>query len=211
MAAASVLLICSVCAGQQSYQLEPTWVEPIRARDSTHVSWDEIPYELSHAIESSSDLEGDGDELVERSVDAPCVSCQCGKPHCHGVSTDPGHPRKPIIKRPGDRDRGDCPPWRYGIPDCKRAGNPHCVAPWAKCSVSEKYSSWFVGGGSPFARGRCRTSSEGTWGLDYGGYFGHAKVWLNYTRYNRPQGGEGAYRTDGEPAIVSKVHSLIGH
>jgi hypothetical protein len=140
---------------------------------------------------------------------APPAACACGEKKCPGVCTDPGRPRKPILKKPGDRNRGDCPPKRYRMPDCKRAGNPHCVAPWAKCSVTDKYSSWYVGGGSPFKLGRCRKVSEGTWGLDYNGLFGHARVWLNYTR-GRHQGGEGAYETDGEPAFVSKAHELMG-
>ncbi|MGI9471375.1 MAG: hypothetical protein ACR2NZ_07590 [Rubripirellula sp.] len=135
----------------------------------------------------------------------------CTSKTCYGVCTDPGHPRKPIINKPGDRDRGDCPPLRYRMSDCKRSGHPHCVAPWAACSVDGKYSSWFVGGGSPFAKGRPRKSTEGTWGMDYGGLFGHAKVWLKYTRFHRNQGGEGAYATDGEPAIVKKVHSVLHH
>jgi hypothetical protein len=44
--------------------------------------------------------------------------------------------------------------------------------------------------------------------LDYGGFFGHANVWLKYTR-GRKQGGEGAYATDGEPKIVTQVHHFI--
>ncbi len=136
-------------------------------------------------------------------------ACACGKKHCPGVCRDPGHPEKPKWKKPGDRDRGDCPPLRYRIPDCQRAGNPHCVARWAKCSVTDKYSAWFTGGGAAFCRGRCRKPTEGTWGLDYSGFFGHANVWLKYTR-GRMQGGEGAYRTDGEPKIVSRAHELIG-
>ncbi len=141
-----------------------------------------------------------------------CSAKNCAADHCHGVCRDPGHPAKPKHKKPGDVDRGDCPPKRYRIPDCRRAGNPHNVACWARCSVTDKYSSWFVGGGAAFFRGRCRKPSEGTWGLDYSGLFGHANVWLNYTR-GRNQGGEGAYQTDGEPAIVSKASSLIhfGH
>ncbi len=82
--------------------------------------------------------------------------------------------------------------------DCERAGSPHCVARWAKCGVNEKYSAWFTGGGAAFFRGRPRHSDEGTWGLDYNGLFGHANVWLNYTRH-RNQGGEGAYETIGGP------------
>lgn len=163
-----------------------------------HGEWAEpIPME-GHVVEMES---------------APCASCSCGKKQCHGVCTDPGHPKTPHFKRPGDRNRGDCPPYRYRISDCKRAGNPHCVAPWAKCTTTAKYSSWFVGGGSPFAKGRCRKPTEGTWGLDYGGLFGHARVWMNYTRFNRNQGGEGAYETDGEPEFVKKAHKLLhlGH
>ena len=139
-------------------------------------------------------------------------ACNCGKKRCHGVCRDPGHPAKPKREKPGDVDRGDCPPLRYRIADCQRAGNPHCVAKWAKCSVDGKYSAWFAGGGAAFFRGRSRQPSEGTWGLDYNGVFGHANVWLKYTR-DRQQGGEGAYETDGEPKFVSRAHSLLelGH
>jgi hypothetical protein len=142
----------------------------------------------------------------------PASACSCGQGHCRGVCRDPGHPRKPLFTKPGDRDRGDCPPLRYRMDDCQRAGNPHCYHRWAKCSVDDKYSAWFVGGGSPFPTARARTASEGTWGLDYGGLFGHNKVWLNYSR-GRKQGGEGAYRTDGEPKIVKRAHELLhlGH
>jgi len=145
--------------------------------------------------------------LVVRSEALPV--CECGKKNCPGVCLDPGHPEKPHFKKPGDIDRGDCPPYRYRIPDCKRAGNPHCVARWAKCGTDDKYSAWFVGGGSPFRKGRCRRPTEGTWGLDYEGLFGHANVWLRYT-WGREQGGEGAYSTDGEPEFVARTHEVLG-
>ncbi|MCG8652687.1 MAG: hypothetical protein MI861_22805, partial [Pirellulales bacterium] len=145
----------------------------------------------------------------EIEVSSPQVTCQCGHQGCYGVCRDPGHPAKPKRDQPGDVDRGDCPPLRYRISDCRRAGNPHCVAKWAKCSVTGKYSAWYVGGGAPFFRGRGRQPHEGTWGLDYGGLFGRANVWLNYTR-GRQQGGEGAYQTDGEPEFVSRAHNLLG-
>lgn len=136
-------------------------------------------------------------------------ACRCGSKPCPGVCRDPGRPKKPWCTKPGDVDRGDCPPLRYRIADCKRAGNPHRVAKWARCSVDDKYSSWFVGGGAAFFRGKGRQSSDGTWGTDYSGLFGHANVWLKYTR-DRKQGGEGAYRTDGEPKIISRVHHILG-
>jgi hypothetical protein len=135
--------------------------------------------------------------------------CSCGEKPCPGVCRDPGRPKKPKREKPGDVDRGDCPPLRYRIPDCKRAGNPHCVAKWAKCGVDDKYSSWFVGGGAAFFRGKPRKPSDGTWGLDYNGLFGRANVWLKYTR-GRKQGGEGAYETDGEPKFISRAHSILG-
>lgn len=141
---------------------------------------------------------------------AECETCNAEPgQHCHGVCRDPGHPAKPK-KKPGDVDRGDCPPLRYRMADCERAGNPHCVAKWAKCSITDRYSSWYVGGGTPFWFGRCRQPHEGTWGLDYDGPFKHNIVWLNYTRHGRMQGGEGAYQTDGEPEFISRTHELLG-
>lgn len=135
------------------------------------------------------------------------TACSCGdsSKHCAGVCTDPGHPAKPVRTLPGDIDRGDCPPKRYCMDDCVRAGFPHCVAPWARCSVNGKYSAWFVGGGAPFLKGRPRKRNEGTWGLDYSGFFGHANVWLNYT-CGRNQGGEGAYETEGGPELLHRLH-----
>jgi hypothetical protein len=145
----------------------------------------------------------------ETRVQVPAENCICGDAKCPGVCRDPGRPRKPLLTRPGDRNRGDCPPYRYRLSDHERAGNPHCIAPWAACSVNEKYSAWFVGGGAAFWRGRCRKPSEGTWGLDYSGLFGRANIWLTYTR-GRNQGGEGAYETDGEPKFVTRTHEFFG-
>jgi hypothetical protein len=173
-----------------------------------------------HTVDSNSEsafsemevewIDSPGDVPIVEEI--PASKCDCGQNHCYGVCRDPGFPAKPLITKPGDRDRGDCPPLRYRMNDCERAGNPHCYHRWATCSVNDKYSAWFVGGGSPFRLARGRTSSEGTWGLDYGGFFGHAKVWLNYT-HGRNQGGVGGYRTDGEPKVVSKAHQLLhlGH
>lgn len=136
-------------------------------------------------------------------------ACACQGDACHGACKDPGHPAKPMIDRPGDRSRADNPPKRYCMGECRRTGAAQQVHRFAKCSVNEKYSAWFVGGGAAFFRGRCRTAEEGTWGLDYSGLFGKANVWMKYTR-GRKQGGEGKYETDGEPKVVSKANELLG-
>ncbi len=127
----------------------------------------------------------------------------CGR--CPGVCRCPGHPAKPLRQMPGDVNRGDCPPKRYRIDQRLRSGDPDCVYKWAQPTYSQKYSAWYVGGGGGFIKGRGRTDQEGTWGLDYGGLFGHAKVWLNYT-CNRYQGGEGAYQTEHQ-----SLRSKFGH
>lgn len=114
---------------------------------------------------------------------------------CTGLSYDPGRPQKPHRELPGDINRGDCPPYRYTISDCQRAGNPHCVAWWAKPSTSLKYSAGFVGGGAAIG-GRSRCCSEGIWGMDYHGLFPYRRVWMRWTG-GCEQGGEGAYKTDG--------------
>ena len=167
--------------------------------------WDGAGISLERV--GSPEMYGDAEKYGDAELHGDAGSgegCSCGKKHCPGVCRDPGHPKKPRFTKPGDRDRGDCPPLRYRMADCQRAGNPHCVARWAKCSVDGKYSSWFAGGGAAFCFGRCRKPTEGTWGLDYDGYFGHVNNWLKYTR-GRKQGGEGAYRTDGEPKLVSRT------
>ncbi len=154
---------------------------------------------VGHAV-----LDSDAAAVTESVV--PC-NCSTDK-HCPGVCRDPGFPAKPKCEKPGDVDRGDCPPKRYQICDAKRAGNSNKVALWARCNITDKYSAWYTGGGAAFCKGRARKSSEGTWGLDYGGLFGHANVWLKYTRH-RQQGGEGAYETDGEPELISRIHGVL--
>lgn len=149
-------------------------------------------------------------EMEHEGPEATPSACGCGKKKCRGVCRDPGHPKKPKRKQPGDIDRGDCPGARYRMSDFSRSGKPTCVHRFAECSVDDSYSAWFVGGGAAFFKGRPRKSSEGTWGLDYDGLFGKANNWLKYTR-GREQGGEGAYATDGEPEFVSKLHGFLGH
>ena len=177
-----------------------------------------------------------------------CVHCGQTNPS-HGVSTEPGRPKKPKRDKPGDVNRADKPPRRYSKPDERRSGSPHHVAKWARCGVNARYSAGYVGGGaayaklpqfklaqfkrSLFSRGRPRNSgvshtqathtlgthaegalaksshAEGTWGLDYSGFFKKTNVWLQYTQ-GRSQGGEGAYETDGEPKFVKKLKSIVG-
>ncbi len=140
-------------------------------------------------------------------VEQPPCNCQVcqGKAKCPGVNLDPGHPGKTLRTMPGDINEGDCPSIRYRMDDCVRSGDPRCVYQWAVPSVTNKYSAWYVGGGAVF-RGRGRTAEEGTWGLDYDGFFGHARTWLNYTCGKR-QGGEGAYQTEHVP-IKKKLSQL---
>lgn len=103
---------------------------------------------------------------------------------------------------PGDVDRGANPPYRYTLADCQRAGWPHSVARWAKPSINRRYSAWFVGGGAAIGgRGMC--PGEGTWGLDYHGWFRPGRVWMGWT-FGRKQGGEGAYKTDGRTGPLAR-------
>ncbi len=128
------------------------------------------------------------------------------EPPCPGVCRDPGRPKKPRHKKPGDITRGDCPPWRDRLDGSRRAGNPHEVSAWAKPSVTHKYSGGYVGGGSVFG-GRSRAADEGTWGLDYDGCLPVRSVFLRWT-CGRKQGGEGAYASDGELRVMSHFKRL---
>lgn len=124
----------------------------------------------------------------------------------HGVSRDPGQPRKPRHEKPGDINRGDSPPLRYGIDPMKRAGWPYTVHHFAKTSVSSKYECGYVGGGATFG-GRNRCACEGVWGMDYRGRLPYRRIWLGWTD-GKSQGGEGVYQTDGhvEPSLPGLHH-----
>ncbi|QDT04062.1 hypothetical protein K227x_24480 [Rubripirellula lacrimiformis] len=186
-------------------RLTTVWVILFAASSSvasaqTHVSDAEWTVE-------PGDHQGDAHWQTAGSVD--CGGYSGVAATSHGVCRDPGHPAKPKFDRPGDRSRKDNPPLRYTMDNCRRSGAPFCVHRFAKPSVTDRYSAWFVGGGAAFFRGRPRESTEGTWGLDYSGLLGKANIWSRYTR-GRSQGGEGAYRTDGEPKLVSRTSELLG-
>lgn len=123
-----------------------------------------------------------------------------------GISRDPGQPRKPRHEKPGDINRGDSPPLRYGIDPLKRAGWPNALNRLAKPSVSSKYECGYVGGGAAFG-GRSRCACEGVWGMDYRGRLPHRRIWLRWTD-GESQGGEGVYQTDGhvEPSLPGLRH-----
>lgn len=71
----------------------------------------------------------------------------------------------------------------------RRAGNPHCVAPWARCTYGSDYCGYYVGGGAPF-HGESRCPDEGTFGMDYKPWFSRVRLDWWHGRY---QGGQGQY------------------
>ena len=172
-------------SGSEEYYDEEQEAGHESTHESTHETGHETGHEASHETGARCHCQSE-----------TSTQC-CKKGKCAGVCLDPGHPAKPKHKKPGDIDEGDCPSIRYRMDDCIRSGEPNCIYKWAKPSITDKYSAWYVGGGAWF-KGRGRTAEEGTWGLDYDGAFGHARTWLNYTCGKR-QGGEGAYETDHVP------------
>lgn len=202
-------------------QLPPTIVLPYAPADPFFGAADPPAYQISPdviprepVVSGSILVEGMGPFQTPVTVtpvecsQEPCAADSEDK-CCHGVCRDPGCPSKPKIERPGDRKRTDCPPYRYQMDGCRRAGNPQVVAPWAACSTSHKYSGWFVGGGAAVC-GRPRRREEGTWGVDYDGWLSPRHVFMRWT-CGREQGGEGAYETDGEPEVVARVKHHVEH
>lgn len=84
----------------------------------------------------------------------------------------------------------------YRSSDFARAGNPQCLRRVTIPSNTRFYGGYYVGGGTP-TRGGGRCLEDGTWGWDYPGILFPKKIALNWTRNGRPQGGTGAYKTDG--------------
>src|SRR5687768_2155646 len=84
----------------------------------------------------------------------------------------------------------------YRACDFVRAGCPQCQRKRTMPSNTRFYGGYYVGGGTP-TRGSGRSSEDGTWGWDYSGILFPKRIALNWTAKGRPQGGTGAYKTDG--------------
>ncbi len=119
---------------------------------------DEPPFEGESISDRSVTVRlSDTVDKVHEVNDFPSHVCYC-----------PGWPAMPKSKKPGDINLKDCPPERYQMDDSERSGHPHCIAPWAKCAINERYSAWYVGGGTAWlfpGHARQRREDEGTWGF----------------------------------------------
>ncbi len=77
-----------------------------------------------------------------------------------------------------------------------RAGFPNCIGRFAKPSTDAYHQVGYVGGGTLFG-GSSRCIDEGTFGMDYSGYWFSRKTWLKWSHGDRHQGGAGRYETEG--------------
>jgi hypothetical protein len=85
--------------------------------------------------------------------------------------------------------------------DFQRAGNPECVARYARPSNGPNFTGYYVGGGSAF-RGEPRSPNEGTWGWDYAGPFSLRHIDLGWWHGARYQGGTGQYQPDRQRSLL---------
>ncbi|MBY0229547.1 MAG: hypothetical protein K2W96_09735 [Gemmataceae bacterium] len=93
----------------------------------------------------------------------------------------------------------------------ERAGNPQAVSPHARPSDTGAYVGYQVGGGSwSRKRGEEPTPEEGTWGWDYAGWCLPSRVILGWW-HGKPQGGTGAYKTDGPRPLETIERRHEGH
>ncbi len=138
-----------------------------------------------------------------RGILAELLDHDCGHPlaACGGQSTDPGRPHKPRHDKPGDINRAENPPYRYGMNPWIRSGGADEVGWWAKIASPCKNGVGIVGGGAVH-RGRMASPSEGTWGWDYR-LRHHPSFSTGWTWWGRSQGGTGAYATDHQAHLKS--------
>jgi hypothetical protein len=77
-----------------------------------------------------------------------------------------------------------------------QSGYGLCVAPWARLTYGEKYSSYYVGGSMlpwPCAFRACpepRFPWEGTWGTDYEPPLTGVRLWWTHGRLYQDDGGQ---------------------
>lgn len=95
---------------------------------------------------------------------------------------------------------------------CPHSGGSDQVAWWARESYGSRYAGQYVGGGSPYSKGRGvfrsepRCADEGTFGMDYDP--GWSRVGLFWSHGRRYQSGHGQYETEkknrGFPNLFGK-------
>ncbi|MEI8213065.1 MAG: hypothetical protein WCI02_13025 [Planctomycetota bacterium] len=94
---------------------------------------------------------------------------------------------------------------RYCEPGLQRAGNPDCISRHAQPGIDRDHTVGYIGGGTPFSHwGECRTSQEGTFGMDYSGWLFHRNTWLLWSHGGLYQGGAGRYESEGPRILPEK-------
>jgi len=95
----------------------------------------------------------------------------------------------------------------------ERAGNPLCVASYARPSVTNHDRLGYVGGGKVIG-GDCRGPRDGTFGMDYVGlgWFGKGNF-LNWFHDRKLQPSPGKYNTEGPkvPDVVANNPVKLAH
>ncbi len=89
-----------------------------------------------------------------------------------------------------------------------RCNDERHVAPHARRPYNQGWCGYYVGGGASWG-GETRHVDEGTWGWDYLGSPFRRRVALHWWHGRKPQGGSGAYKTDG-PHIVKHLKEAHG-
>ncbi len=99
------------------------------------------------------------------------------------VSTKPGKPTKPVIKRPGDRNVSAEPALRYKLADSVRSGYPQTMSEFALPAMNANYSAGYAGGSTIgfSSHSRPRNHQEGTWGLDFTLWGQPRLAWLRWS------------------------------
>ncbi len=102
----------------------------------------------------------------------------------------------PLAGRRGQETPRGTKSGRYCENGFLRAGCPNWLGRFAKPSTDAYHQVSYVGGGTLFG-GSSRRTDEGTFGMDYSGYWFARKTWLKWSHGERHQGGAGRYETDG--------------
>ena len=105
-------------------------------------------------------------------------------------------PELPLTGKRGQETPSGSKYGRYCENAFERAGFPNCIGRFAKPSTDAYHQVGYVGGGTLFG-GTNRRKDEGTFGMDYAGYWFHRKTWLKWSHGGRHQGGAGRYETEG--------------
>lgn len=135
------------------------------------------------------------------------IACALSQ-YCAVAQADHGRGDRRWLRLPVENEERWKREPRQCVDHWRRAGDPQGVHRFAKPSIDANYTGSYVGGGAVLLGRERDARQEGVWGVDYDGVIFPKRVFLDWNRGWRRQGGVKGYQTDG-PHVKHTIHRAL--